>query len=121
AVVDEDQLEVVALERRDRPPVQLVDRSGLVEDSDDDRDVRRRRRLVDRNWLGHAARTLPQRKGQTPGRRGLSLYSKLRRLGQRLANRGFLRPPAPRDQERRNRTDCDNAGADPDRRVQAVD
>jgi hypothetical protein len=43
-VVDEDQLERprVGVDRRDRPSVELLDRARLVEERDNDRDVRGR-------------------------------------------------------------------------------
>src|SRR5436190_12847295 len=48
AVVDEDQLERPRprLERGERPPVELFHAARLVEDGDDDRDVRRRKLRV---------------------------------------------------------------------------
>ncbi len=51
AVVDEDQLvrTVERVERGDRPPVQLVERSRLVVERDDDGDVRRRLGLRNRS------------------------------------------------------------------------
>jgi hypothetical protein len=52
-IVDEDQLEVTAIERCDRTAIELLERPRLVEDGDDDRELRRRRRLVERNGPGH--------------------------------------------------------------------
>ena len=42
AVVDEDQLERLAVERRDGAPVELVDRALLVQERDDDGQIRSR-------------------------------------------------------------------------------
>ena len=69
AVVDEEELEraAVRLERRDRAPVELVDRRLLVEDRNDDGDVRRGLRLGGRRGnrehlgFGHRRRSLHSR------------------------------------------------------------
>ena len=102
-VVDEDQLVVAARERGRRPPVELLQRAGLVEDGDDDRNLRLRSRLIDRNGPGHLAdghyRPTPPRdrpRGVCPSK-AHSSGGLFEGRPQRLDLR---RPAAPRDEER---------------------